>query len=95
MTFGSKVDNVINIVISKNLGDGFSITDISLIEFITWIIFNAFKVFEITRVGQFVKTDYAVVGVFAEHMEYEIAADAFDEMLDSEEYDELVDADEE
>ena len=27
--------------------------------------------------------------------EYEIAADAFDEMLDSEEYDELVDADEE
>lgn len=27
--------------------------------------------------------------------EYEIAADAFDEMLDSEEYDELVDSDEE
>ena len=27
--------------------------------------------------------------------EYEIAADAFDELLDSEEYDELVDADEE
>ena len=84
MTLSSKVNDTINLLILHQLVESIEITDIHLHELVVRLILNVLEVSQVTCVCQFIKTDNAVVRVFAQHVEHKITADEAAQMMQEE-----------
>ena len=70
-----KVDDDIGVFLLKELVHALPVADVQFDKAEIGIVHHIFERGQIARIGEFIQTDDAVVGILFEHMEDEIAAD--------------------
>lgn len=70
-----EIDNDVWVLLLKEAVDGLAVADVRLDKAEIRVIHHRCKRGEVARVGQLVQTDNAVVRVFSQHVEDEVASD--------------------
>ena len=66
MTFSCQMDDSVDLLFLYQLGDGFKVAYIQFYKTVIGFIFDILEVTQIPCIGQFVKIDDSVIGVFVD-----------------------------
>ena len=75
MALGSKVDDVVEIVLCKQALHQLLVADIALHEHMAGVALHVLQVFQIARVGQLIQIDQQDLRVFFEHIVHKVGTD--------------------
>ncbi len=75
MAFGCKVDDIIRIVLSDQVGDERFVADVALHKDVTGVILDVLQVLEVAGIGQLVEVDEADVLILFQHIVDKVRAD--------------------
>ena len=75
MAFRSEVDNTIDVLVLHQLIDPFKVADVHFDKLVVRFALDIFQIGEISRVGQLVKVDDFIFGIFVHEKANNMAAD--------------------
>ena len=75
MALGSKMDDAVHVLVLHQLVNAVKVADVHLDKAIVGLILYVLEVGEVARVGQLVKVDDLIFGVFVDKQTYHMIAD--------------------
>ena len=75
MALGCQMDYAIDLLILHELVEGIKVADVHPDELVVWLVLNVLEVSQIAGIGQLVKIDNLVLGIFVDEQAYHMTSD--------------------